>query len=246
VRYWLTPAANEPAAERDQKITEVCTIYREAPARAAQGERSVSTDELTHVQALERLAPNLPVRPGHVARREFEYIRHGTLSFVINFEVATGQVICPSAGPTRTEADFLAHIRRTVESDPTATRWHFVVDNLNTHCSASLVRYVAEVSGSTDDLGEKDKHGILQSMASRVAFLTRPDHRIVFHYTPKHASWLNQVEIWLSILVRKLLRRGNFRSVEDLRDQVLAFIAYFNRTMAKPFKWTYQGKPLHA
>jgi hypothetical protein len=223
----------------------VCTTYREAPVRTAAGERIVSTDELTHVQALERAAPGLPPRPGHVQRREFEYVRHGTLSFMINFDVVSGRVICPSCGPTRTEADFLAHVRRTVESDPTATRWHFVVDNLNTHMSESLVRYVAEVSGITEDLGDKEKRGILRSMVSRAAFLSDPTHTVVFHYTPKHASWLNQVEIWLGILVRKLLRRGSFTSVADLRTQVLAFIDYFNRTMAKPFKWTYQGKPLH-
>ncbi len=222
----------------------MCGVYRTAPERAQVGQRTVSTDEMTGVQALERLAPDLPPRPGQVARREFEYKRHGTCSFIINFDVATGQVFSPSSGPTRTEADFVAHVQRTVESDATARQWHFVVDNLDIHRSASLVRYVAALANCTDDFGVKYVRGVLRSKASRAAFLNDPTHPVVFHYTPKHASWLNQVEIWLSILVRKLLRRGNFRSVEDLRNQVLSFIAYFNRTMAKPFKWTYQGKPL--
>lgn len=206
----------------------------------------MSTDELTGVQALERKHPGLPMLPGKVERREFEYIRHGTLTFIINFDVATGQVIAPSVGKTRTEADYVAHIERTVATDPEAKRWHFVVDNLNIHQSASLVRYVAQVSGVTEELGKAGKRGILRSMRSRAAFLRDPTHKVVFHYTPKHASWLNQVEIWLSILVRKLLKRGSFTSAEELRAKVLGFIDYFNRTMAKPFRWTYTGKVLAA
>ena len=219
-------------------------MYHAAPALSAAGERILSTDELTGVQALERKHPGLPLAPGKVERREFEYVRHGTVTFLLNRDVVTGEVVAPSAGPTRTEEDFVAHIRQTVATDPDATRWHFVVDNLNIHQSESLVRYVAEVSDVTDDLGIKGKSGILTNQQSRAAFLHDPTHTIVFHYTPKHASWLNQIEIWLSILTRKLLRRGNFLSVEDLQAKVLAFIAYYNRTMAKPFKWTYTGKAL--
>ena len=112
------------------------------------------------------------------------------------------------------------------------------------HKSEALVRLVAEACGIQEELGEKEKRGRVQSMPTRAAFLSDVSHRIRFMYTPKHTSWLNQIELWFSILVRRLLKRGNFTSVEDLRERILAFIAYFNKTMAKPFKWTYKGRPL--
>ena len=163
-------------------------MYASAPHRARQGERTISLDELTGVQATERKQPDLPMQPGHILRREFEYIRHGTLSWFINFAVVTGQVIEPSWGPTRTEEDALAHLQRLIASDQKATKWHIVLDHLNIHQSESLVRWIAERQGiPAETLGVKGKSGILQSMESRAAFLHDPAHQVVLYYTPKHA-----------------------------------------------------------
>lgn len=197
------------------------------------------------MQALERLHETKPVRPGLVERVEFEYVRHGTLSLIANFDVVTGKVVSPSIGPTRTEVDFVAHIDTTIETDPDAG-WIFVTDQLDTHRAATLVALVARRCGINEELGTKGKSGILKSKKTRRAFLEDPAHRIRFVYTPRHCSWLNQVEIWFSILARRLLKRASFSSLEDLCSRVLRFIDYFNDVLAKPFRWTYTGRPLRA
>ena len=221
----------------------MCDLYAEAPALQAAGVHVVSTDEKTGIQALERLYPTLSMQPGLVERREFEYIRHGTQCLTTNFEIATGLIVAPTIGDTRTEADFAAHVAQTVAKDPQGT-WIFVLDHLNTHQSESLMRWVAEQCAIKEDLGRKGVSGILANMPSRAVFPQDATHRIRFVYTPKHTSWLNQVEIWFSILERRLLKRASFTSSKDLRQRILDFIEFFNRAKAKPFKWTYAGRPL--
>jgi transposase len=122
--------------------------------------------------------------------------------------------------------------------------WVFVVDQLNIHQSEALVKLIARECSIELELDRKGNLKLMKPMASWRTFLQDPTHWIRFVYTPKHTSWLNQIELWLSILSRKLLKRDNFTSVEDLSQQILAFVEYFNRTLAKPFKWTYRGRPL--
>jgi hypothetical protein len=242
-RYWLNANCDDPE-QFNTGAKSVCDVYQQAPELHELGVHVISNDEKTGIQALQRAHETHPAEPGgKVELREHNYERHGTLCLIANFEVATGKIIAPTLGPTRKEQDYMKHIEQTVQTD-TEAPWIFVVDQLNTHKSESLLRWVAHQCGINKDLGIKGKHGILKDMETRAAFLSDPIHRIRFVYTPKHTSWLNQVEIWFSILVRRLLKRGSFSSRDHLKNRILKFVDYFNKTMAKPFKWTFTGCPL--
>jgi transposase len=242
-RYWLNTTEKDPARFEEQVKT-VCDTYLAAPERArAQQTHTVSVDEMTGLQALERVAPSKAMIAGRCQRIEFEYARHGTLCLIGNLVVTTGEMLRPTIGPTRTEADFAGHIEQTVAADPEGS-WVFVVDNLNIHCSESLVKLVAGACEVPGDLGKKGARGVLKSVASRQAFLSESGHRIRFVYLPKHSSWLNQIEVVFGVIMRKVIRRGSFTSVGDLRGKLLNFLTYFNRVFAKPFRWTYTGRPL--
>ena len=197
-----------------------------------------SIDEKTGIQALER--ETSAMKRGKPERHDHEYQRHGTQCLIANLDVATGKIMSPSLGDTRTEEDFLSHIKQTLAESPTSS-WILIMDQLNTHKSESLVRFVAKACDINDDLGQKGKSGILKSMESRAEFLSDKNHRIRIVYTPKHASWLNQIECWFGILVRRLLKRLTVKSKKEMNEKIMAFIDYYNKTMAKPFKWLFRG-----
>ena len=247
MEYWLHgPDSGTP--EYQAQVAEVCELYAQAPALQEAGVHLLSTDEKTGIQALEQVVaaqamrPRNESQPGCPERREYEYKRHGTQCLMANLEVATGRQVSPSIGATRKEEDFVAHIAQTVSADA-AGRWIFIVDNLNTHQSAGLVAWVAAQIGYQGELGVKGESGILQTMASRAEFLRCGEHRLRFVYTPRHSSWLNQVEMWFGVLVRRLLKRSSFQTVEELREKLVAFIGYYNEHLAKPYKWRYKGPP---
>ena len=242
MKGWLNPKIEDMQAFLD-KTKEICTLYTQASKLEKEGIHVFSCDEKTGIQAREHKNPAIPMSEGHIERIDPEYIRHGTSGIIASRSVATGEIVMPMVQPTRTEDDFAKHIKSVAEIDPNG-RFIFVVDNLNTHKSEAMVRLIGDMENIPNDrLGVKRRSGILMNLTSREAFLTDNSHRISFVYTPKHCSWINQIECWFSIITRRLLnRRASFTSVLDLEQRIHAFIDYYNLYLKKPFQWNYKGK----
>jgi DDE superfamily endonuclease len=232
-RYWL----NSHDPDFDAKAERICRLYLDAPALYRQGELVICCDEKTGMQILERKHPTEPAEPGVPRRREHESIRHGTRALIASFAVPTGEVSW-DLGMTRTSEDFVAHLRHAVEQFPERDRYHWVVDNLNTHWGLPVCELIAEWCEIPLD------RKALRRGEQRRAFLADLSHRHVFPFTPQHGSWLNQVELWFSAFSRRFLAQGDFRSPADFEERFRRFLEDYNAHHAHPYRWTYTGEPL--
>jgi transposase len=234
--------------EFNRRAQEVCDAYLQAPQKYEQfGVHTVCVDEATGLQANEKRAASLPAKPDQPGKEETQYTRHGAVCLTAAWDVVQGQVVKHNVQETRTDDDFARFIEQTIGSDPEG-KWVVVADNLNTHSGEALVRSIARLEGIDETtLGNKKKRrGILGSVKSRQAFLNDPQRRIRFVYTPKHSSWLNQVEVIFGIVKRRGLNGASFKSTAELIARIDHFIAYYNTTFARPMNWTYTGRPTDA
>jgi len=231
--YWL----NSHDPDFNHKARDICRLYVDAPQLVEQGRLVICCDEKTGMQILQRKYPTQLAEPGKPEKREHEYIRHGARALLASFVVPTGEIIC-DLSITRTSVDFANHLRHVAEQFPDMERFDWVLDNLNTHWSLDVCRLIAELSEVPFDARD------LRRGVARRAFLTDATHKHVFHFTPKHGSWLNQVELWFSVLSRRFLQRGDFASVADFESRLLEYLTDYNLHYAHPYRWTYTGEPL--
>lgn len=231
--YWL----NSHDPDFDAKAKAICGLYVQSPTLSQHGELVICTDEKTGMQILQRKYPTRLARPGYPEKREHEYIRHGTRALIASFVVPTGEVVW-NLGETRTADDFAAHLRQVVQRFADWTRLTWVVDNLNTHGSLQACELLAALNG------RPFSPRALKRGSDRKAFLSDPDYAHRFVFTPKHGSWLNQVELWFSVLARRFLKRGDFAGPAEFEERLGRFLGEYNTRQAHPYRWTYTGEPL--
>lgn len=223
------------------RVALICNLIVEAISLETPRIHLISVDEKTGIQALERIAADQSMEKGKPRRLEYEYTRHGTTCLMAAINVASGRLINERLHVTRTEEDFVIFIDQTAANIPSEDEIIFIADQLNTHQSESLVRWVAQQIGFEKDLGKKGYKGILKNIETRKKFLENPKHRIRFVFTPKHCSWLNPIENWFAKLQRHVIKHGNFSSVKELESKIESYIEFYNRCLIKPLKWTFKG-----
>lgn len=201
--------------------------------------RIICIDEKPGIQAISRQRTR-QLSPGQTPKFDPEYKRNGTTTLIASKEVADGQLIYQTFTNSHNEEVFLSHVQGTLAQIPDHQWVVLIMDQLVTHKSASLVKWIAQQIGFQGDLGVKGKRGILKNKKTRTEFLESPHHRIRIVFTPKHCSWLNQIENWFSILTRRVLKNAYFDSVKELTDKMEHFITFYNRFDAKPIKWNYK------
>jgi len=231
--YWL----NSHDEQFESKAQVICQLYTKALEYYQQNRLVICCDEKTGMQVLERKSPTKPAQPGRRERREHEYIRRGTRVLINSLAVATGQLAW-TIGATRKATDFVAHLKQASQSLPTMQRYDWIMDNLNTHWSLAVCRLVARWCKVPFE------PKALKTGAQRRAFLCDPSHRHVFHFTPKHGSWLNQAALFFGVLHRRFLARGSFHSVAEFAARLERFLQDYNTRHAHPYRWTYTGEPL--
>ena len=236
--YWIFPKI-EDQEEFVKRIEDICAVYAEA-ANPGSKKHVTCSDEKTGIQAISHIKTEAP-KKDRPRRVDPEYKRNGTTCLIAGLDVKTGEISSYSQGDTRDEEDYLKHVQEIVSKHPDHN--HIIVcDQLNTHKSASLVEWVANQIKYDGDLGIKGKEGILFSMKSRMEFLENKTHRIRFQFTPKHCSWMNQIENWFGFLQRRVIKSGNFDSVNILESKIGCFIGYYNDFLASPRNWKFTGE----
>jgi len=226
-RYWL----NSPDPEFETKMLHIVNLYLHPPENAI----LLCLDEKTAIQALERKYTDLPMEPGKSCRREHSYIRHGTKDLLAAFEVSSGTVYgqLHDGHSSPYWETFLKDIVARYSKDQ---KIHLIQDNFSTHSTPALCQLIAELC--------EVPLPKLKTQKERRQWLMSEDKRMVFHYLPTHASWLNQIEIWFSTLSKRFLKRSSFSSLRELKEKIMRFIQYYNMEFAHPYAWTYTGKPL--
>jgi hypothetical protein len=239
--YWLFPKIVDWDAFV-KRVELICTIISTAVKNEDPNLHVLSVDEKSGIQAIERYEGTAPKSKGSHKRQEHEYERYGTSTLIAATNVASGGLTEALLNPTRDEKDFGDFTKSMIVKLPEMDKIIILLDQLNTHLSETLVRFIAEEGGyALENLGVKGKSGILKSQQTRKDFLECEHHRIRFVFTPKHCSWLNPIENWFSKLQRHVIKNGNFKSVKELEDKIKSYIAFYNEQLAKTIKWKFKG-----